>query len=551
MELILSQADKFELLGDVDTQDNTLQQERALQAFLLRASKEGHITKEQYQRIRPTGSQRPRMYGVPKLHKTGIPLRPILSMIRAPQHELAKWLAEILKPVVDKYSEHAIRDTFEFCENIENFSAENDTTSKYMCSFDIASLFTNIPLTETIQICMDTLYRNDEIQKPSVPERLLKSLLIKATTEVIFSFNNKIYKQVDGVAMGSPLGPILANIFVGHCENKIEAQNWPDFYNRFVDDTFSIFDSVQKSRDFFELLNNLHPALKFTVEGEVNHELPFMDVAVKRENEGLTRTVYRKPTFTGQYMRWESFAPTQQKIGLIRSLTSRALKICSKEKLQAEICTLKQIFTDNGYPTDVVDRVVFKTCELQKMCHDVAATTSEEVSMRTVVLRLPWIGHKSTECHKEIERVITRSFNLAKPRIVFTTRKAFTVGGKDVLPIFSQSNVIYDFTCRCGRAYVGRTTQRLGDRAKQHIPDKLLQTPALRSAKQPCKADSGITKHLKQSNSCIEPTLRDNFKIIAKGRNEDHLEVLEAIFIRRNKPDLCLQKEHTRTLALV
>ena len=102
----------------------------------------------------------------------------------------------------------------------------------------------------------------------------------------------------------------------------------------------------------------------------------------------------------------------------------------------------------------------------------------------------------------------------------------------------------------CGRAYVGRTTQYLGDRAKQHIPDKLLQT-ALRSAKQPCKADSGITEHLKQSNSCIKPTPRVNFKIIVKGRNEDHLEVLEAIFIRWNKPDLCLQKEHTRTLALV
>ena len=68
-----------------------------------------------------------------------------------------------------------------------------------------------------------------------------------------------------------------------------------------MDDTFAIFDNVQKkSRDFFELLNNLHPALKFMVESEVNHELPFMDVAVKQENEGLTRTVYRKPTLTGQ-----------------------------------------------------------------------------------------------------------------------------------------------------------------------------------------------------------------------------------------------------------
>ena len=177
-----------------------------------------------------------------------------------------------------------------------------------------------------------------------------------------------MYKQVDGIAMGSSLGPILANIFVGYYKNKIDSKNWPEFYNRFVVDTFAIFDNVQKSRDFFELLSNLHPALEFTVESENSNELPFMDVAVKRGNGGIEHKVYKKPTFAGQYMRWESFAPTQQNIVLLKSLTDRAKKICSKATLQVEVTTLKRIFADNGYPTDVIDRVIRTTIESPNTC---------------------------------------------------------------------------------------------------------------------------------------------------------------------------------------
>ena len=122
--VILGQEEKFQRLGPVESNDRTIQQERALQAYLLRQNKAGHITDEVYTRIRPVGATRPRMYGVPKVHKQGVPLRPILSMTNAPQHELAKWLGELLKPVLDKYSEHLVGDTFQFCENIESFHVE-------------------------------------------------------------------------------------------------------------------------------------------------------------------------------------------------------------------------------------------------------------------------------------------------------------------------------------------------------------------------------------------------------------------------------------------
>ena len=150
-----------------------------------------------------------------------------------------------------------------------------------MCSFDASSLFTNIPLEETIQICLDTLYRDEQTPKPALPGKLLKTLLVKATTEVEFSFDGVMYRQMDGMAMGSPLGPVLANIFMGFCEANIPDECWPLFYNRFVDDTLLVFDSEVDSVEFYHLLNVLHPAVRFTVEGEAGNRLPFMDVLVE------------------------------------------------------------------------------------------------------------------------------------------------------------------------------------------------------------------------------------------------------------------------------
>ena len=90
---------------------------------------------------------------------------------------------------------------------------------------------------------------------------------------------------------------------MGYCEARIPEDGWPLFYDCFVDDTFAVFSSENESHGFFQRLNGLHPALKFTVEGERDSQLPFMDVLVKRVGSEIIRFFYRKPTFTGLYMR--------------------------------------------------------------------------------------------------------------------------------------------------------------------------------------------------------------------------------------------------------
>lgn len=158
-------------------------------------------------------------------------------------------------------------------------------TDKFMCSYDIASLFTCVPLAETLDIRADALYRS-HLSPPVIPEDVFVELMKFATMSVKFSFDGIMYRQIDDVSMGSSLGPILANISVQE-ESVLLKSDKPDVYFRYVDDTFCLFDNEIKADQFLASLNNIHPALKFTQKKEVDSSLPFLDVLVSRSASGF------------------------------------------------------------------------------------------------------------------------------------------------------------------------------------------------------------------------------------------------------------------------
>ena len=121
-----------------------------------------------------------------------------------------------------------------------------------------------------------------------------------------------------------------------------------------MEDSFVIFGSKLDFDHFQEKLNLLHPALKFTVEKEQNNSLHFLEVLVEKEGTGFLTSIYRKPTFTGQCIHWNSFSPKTRKISLIKSLVHRALMICSKTELGSELDKIKQLLIENRYPVDVL-----------------------------------------------------------------------------------------------------------------------------------------------------------------------------------------------------
>ena len=152
-----------------------------------------------YQAIRPTGSQRARMYGLPKVHKKDVPLRPILSMTGSAQHQLAKCLTSLLQSVLQNLSSNCVSDSFTFVKEVRKFIFSS--SSIFLCFFDISSLFTNVPLAKTIEICADVLY-NDDSMAPSFPHNIFVELMQLATCSLKFSCNNNnMHRQIDGVAM--------------------------------------------------------------------------------------------------------------------------------------------------------------------------------------------------------------------------------------------------------------------------------------------------------------------------------------------------------------
>ena len=145
-------------------------------------------------------------------------------------------------------------------------------------SFDTCSLYTNIPLEETIKLVAEKVFSSSSTNVPPFSKKTFIKLLTFATSGM-FLYNNSLYKQVDGVAMGSPLGPSLANFFLGHLEqhnifNKSGIN--PKLYVRYVDDIFAVFDKNVKFQPFLDHINHQHGNIKFTVEESVNNVLAIL-----------------------------------------------------------------------------------------------------------------------------------------------------------------------------------------------------------------------------------------------------------------------------------
>ena len=157
-------------------------------------------------------------------------------------------------------------------------------------------------------------------------------LLSFATKESYFIFNRQVYKQVDGVAMGSTLGPTLANAFLVHFE-KNWLQNCPsDFKPHYCwgyVNIFVLFTSPKHLEAFRNFLNGQHANISFTTEREKQNRMSFLDIAIIRENETFTTSVSRKPTFSGVYTHFDSFLPSAYMFGTVYTLTYRCFRICS------------------------------------------------------------------------------------------------------------------------------------------------------------------------------------------------------------------------------
>ena len=200
--------------------------------------------------------------------------------------------------------EYTVIDSFHFVE--ENCDQDPNLQIDHL---DVYSLFTNIPLNKTINICIDNLH-NVNRNPPNIPKHDFHNLLNEATKESFFTFNNKYYKQLDGAAMGSPLVSTLVNIFMSSFESMWHSRL---FYRRCADDIFALFCYPDHAEKFKEYLSCKYPNINFSIEKEEDGFLPILDVNIFLENKKFASNVHRKKTFSGVYTNFKSFIPETYK----------------------------------------------------------------------------------------------------------------------------------------------------------------------------------------------------------------------------------------------
>ena len=219
------------------TEDNTLNYLRKFQDFLWRNFKDNF---ERYEDMRPVSNQPGRVHTTAETHKfnslddinvDNLKFWPIIFQIGTYTYNAAKVIAEYLKPLCS--NQYKISDTQEFASLIKDQPPLNDD-EEYV-SYDVDSLFTNIPVAETIEYIIHQIYIEKKIP-PICSKLIFKRLLLKLITKCSFQFNHQLLKQVEGCTIGGPLSVTLAEIHMKRMENDVAIPLKPIFYRRFVGD---------------------------------------------------------------------------------------------------------------------------------------------------------------------------------------------------------------------------------------------------------------------------------------------------------------------------
>ena len=213
---------------------------------------------------------------------------------------------------------------------------------------------TYLHVDETIGILARKAFHDDWFNKEynfNITEADLIELLEVSTKNQLFQFQWVLYEQVDGVAMGSPLGPLMADAFMCNIEEQLTNQNkMPNFYKRYVDDTLSKMPDAEAASTFLATLNEIHPSISFTMELEKNGKLPFLGMEIIRNSTRLDRKVYRKPTDTGLLLHYHSHVHMKYKHSLLKTMLNRAFKLSSNWQFFHQECERLGVIFTQGPP---------------------------------------------------------------------------------------------------------------------------------------------------------------------------------------------------------
>jgi len=413
-------------------------------------------------------------------------------------------------------------DSNTYCtKNSKEFVDQLKTTTlrpgDEMVSFDVVSLFTKVPIPETINYIQRCLASNTTWKdKCTLTEESLLQMLLLCTQNNYFTWNNDIYKQIEGTPMGSPLSPILANLFLHSLETEIIPRNIHiKFWKRYIDDIFAIIRSRFKDK-ILNQLNNFHNKIQFTIECEKDQKIPFLDIMVIRNSQqGFQFNIYRKPTHTDRYLNYNSFHINNHKISVIDSLIGRALSICDPEFLNNEINHISTCLENNNYPKKIINK------RIDYLKHKQTIPESESKPR----LILPYIGNDTHKIVRLMRDTMDINFGF------YTGKKLLNIICNHKTKYSSINNGIYQIKCdSCEHHYIGETSREFQTRLKEHLADTR-HNRVLTSA---------VALHMSENMNHKIDIL--NSGIIEREEKYLHRKYKEALMIRNHKNVMNLDK---------
>ena len=492
------------------------------------------ITQKDLEYLRPSTTPNvPRFYGTPKIHKEGAPIRPIVDYTGSATYNVARSLADLLTPLFGN-TEHHVKNSKDLVHKLENIKVQED---ECLISHDVVSLFTNVPIPEALKIIRDRLEKDEKLKdRTNLTVNDIMELLAFVCEKTYFIFRGQLYEQQYGTAMGSPVSPIIANIYMEHLE-QLALATCPSYYKpkvwyRYVDD---IFEIAKKNHldELTDHLNNTDPtgSIKFTMEQENNRCLPVLDILVTRTDDGhLSTKVYRKKTHTDQYLNYQSHHPLHQKLGVIRSLLDRKDHIVKEElEKEEEVRHITKALKQNKYPKWAIDLAKQKHSETKDKVKQKKGKESTNTPKQLIVL--PYISKTSEHLAK-----IYKEFGITTAMKPATTLRSMLVHPKDKISKENTSGVVYEIPCKnCNRSYIGETGRNLGVRMKEHKTDvqnnqRVQYTRAARKRSETEWNKSAITDHTNKENHVIN---WDKTKVLAKESHRQKRWIREAIEIRK------------------
>ena len=440
---------------------------------LCKINKRKRFTKKEYEMIYPSDAVAPRMYGAIKAHKPEkhYPMRIIVSTVGTPVYGLSKYLVNITQPTLDK-NEIRLKNSSSFVDKAKNWDI---SPTEVQVSFDVVNLYPSVPIDKATTVMIDILNNDHGLRgrtKLTITE--IKTLIELCLSRCYFMWNGKIYELENSGPIGLSLMVVLSEAFLQCLEknaiNEALQCNPPidvkSFY-RYVDDSHSRFCDFDNAEMFKTILNKQDEHIQYTIEREDEHKsLNFLEVKVLNNQRGRYEfDIYRKNAITNIQIKPSSAHDPKVLDGIFKGFVHRAMTLCSEKFIEHELQFLIEVFTENGYNAQRLQRTVteMKLKRTEVVISD--NTVNESAPSNEQTITLPWIPGLSPKLRK--------CYKKAGYKTVFksgaTIKRLLTSKNKSTLPKNSHPGV-YRINCTSSscRPYVGETKIQIRNRTLQH-----------------------------------------------------------------------------------